>query len=169
MRIEDIQPKPGAAALVPVTAQAVRDASLQLGASFPSGYEEYVTRFGKGLLGGTWVRVYMPSQIVLGLARWRERIDQYWFWDKGRETLTKAKALQCIVFADTWDGDEVVFHPSEPEKIYVLPRHSEAVHIASESGLLKALEWLCSSGVITEAFTDRFFEPDRDEEPHAAD
>jgi hypothetical protein len=72
--------------------------------------------------------------------------------------LSKAQALQSVILGDTLDGDELIVHPSQPERVYVLPRHSEDIHIAGE-GLLPALEWLCSSGAFTEPFVEREFEP----------
>lgn len=139
----------------------VDDAEARLGIRFPSGYREYVTRFGEGFLGGTYVRIYPPRRIVSGVnnnAEWRERIDQYWFWDEGKETLSKDRALECVIIGDTYDGDELIVHPDSPETIYVLPRHSEGIHIAGE-GLFEAIDWLCSSGVLTEAFSERIFDP----------
>ncbi|MNQ89351.1 hypothetical protein D3C85_1046570 [compost metagenome] len=58
----------------------------------------------------------------------------------------------------TYDGDELIIHPGDPERIYVLPRHSEAALVAGH-GLVAAIEWLCSSNVLTEAFIERDFEP----------
>ncbi len=51
-----------------------------------------------------------------------------------------------------------MIHPGNPERVYVLPRHSEDIHIAG-GGLLAAVEWLCGSGTLTEPFAERNFEP----------
>lgn len=139
----------------------VDKAETALGIRFPSGYREYVTRFGEGFLGGTYVRIYPPRRILCGINNnevWRQRIEQYWFWDKGRGTLSKEVALESVIIGDTYDGDELVVHASNPERIYVLPRHSKDIHVAGE-GLVEAIEWLCSSGVLTEAFDERIFDP----------
>ncbi|STQ89548.1 SMI1/KNR4 family protein [Iodobacter fluviatilis] len=139
----------------------VDEAEVKLGICFPSGYREYVTRFGEGILGGTYVRIYPPHRILSGInnnEEWRQRIMQYWFWDNGRDTLSKETALESIIIGDTYDGDELIVHASHPERIHVLPRYSEDIHIAG-NGLAEAMEWLCSSGVLTEAFDDRIFEP----------
>src|SRR5262245_28279807 len=61
-------------------------AEAQIGIRFPSGYREYVTRFGEGVLGGMYVRIYPPRRTLTGdnnLDEWRQRIDKYWFWDDG--------------------------------------------------------------------------------------
>ena len=144
-------------------------AEAELGIRFPTGYREYVTRFGEGVLGGYYVRIYPPRRILSGVnnvAEWRQRIGEYWFWDAGRDVLTKDQALQSVIIGDTLDGDELVVHPDHPERIYVLPRNSEDVHVAGD-GLPAALEWLCGSGTLTEPFAERDFEPFDSRQPAA--
>src|SRR5262249_17740167 len=72
--------------------------------------------------------------------------------------LTKTQALESVIIGDTLDGDELIVHPGNPERIYVLPRHSEKIYVAGD-GLLAAIEWLCTSGTLTEQFPERNFEP----------
>jgi hypothetical protein len=117
-------------------------AEAKLGIRFPTGYREYVTRFGVGVLGGCYIRIYPPHRILSGtnnLDEWRQRIDEYWFWDDGREVLTKEKALRSVIIGDTLDGDELIVHPSNPERIYVLPRHSEQIYVAGHG--LRWQDW----------------------------
>jgi hypothetical protein len=139
----------------------VDEAEAQLGIHFPTGYREYVTRFGEGVLGGSYLRIYPPRRILTGsnnLAEWRQRINEYWFWDDGRDVLTKQQAIESVIIGDTLDGDELIVHPSNPELVYVLPRNSENIYIAG-NGLSAVIEWLCGSGTLTEAFLERNFEP----------
>lgn len=139
---------------------AVDVAEKQLGTRLPAGYRDFIARFGEGTLG-VYVRVYPPYQILEGdnrVTEWRKRIDEYWFWDEGKDVLTKAKALECIIVADTMDGDEVVFHPAEPDRLYVLPRNEEGVYV-TDGGLLPAVDWLLNSGTLTDPIDDRTFEP----------
>jgi hypothetical protein len=136
-------------------------AEMQLGIRFPSGYREYVTQFGEGVLGGSYVRIYPPRRILSGannVAEWRRRIHRYWFWGGGSNALTKEQALEAVIIGDTLDGDELIVHPANPERIYILPRQSEKIHVAGD-GLPAAIEWLCTSGVLTEPFPERNFEP----------
>ena len=51
-------------------------AEAQLGVRFPTGYREYVTRFGEGVLGGTYVRIYPPRRIVSGDGNVRMEFNQ---------------------------------------------------------------------------------------------
>jgi hypothetical protein len=148
--------------LVLSTPAEVDAAEVHLGIRFPTGYREYVTKFGEGVLGGSYIRIYPPRRILGGtsnnLLQWRQRISEYWFWDLGRDVLTKEEALQSVKIGDTLDGDELIVHPSNPERVFVLPRNRHEIYVAGE-GLPEAIEWLCSSGTLTEAFDERNFEP----------
>lgn len=86
----------------------------------PAGYQTFVTRLGEGLLDGR-VRVYGPARILRDLSAWRARIRLYWFW--GDAPLDQATALECVPIADTIVGDELVFHPSDPDTLWLLPRN----------------------------------------------
>ena len=89
------------------------------------------------------------------MEEWRNRITQYWFWDEGKEVLTKEEVLKSIRIGDTFDGDEIIFLNNQ---YYILPRYSEMIYKAGNS-LEETITWLCSSGVLTEAFSEREFEP----------
>ena len=73
------------------------------------------------------------------MAEWRARIAEYWFWTTVPHRLTPSRALQAAVIGDTTDGDELVVHPDEPERIYVLPRYDDNVYVAGD-GLPAAVE-----------------------------
>jgi hypothetical protein len=144
--------------LVSATAADVDALASRLWITFPSGYREYITRLGEGLLGGSFVRIYPPWRIEKELAQWRRRINRYWFWDKGQKLLPKERALECVIIGDTVNGDELVFHPTRPNRLLILPRDSE--HVFDAGGdLLAAIEWICSSGKLVEPFDERDFEP----------
>lgn len=146
------------ASLTLATDKQVDALEKKLGVTLPPGYREYVTTLGDGVLGGTFVRVYMPATIVNQLDDWRKRIKEYWFWDEGAAVLTKKRAIESVIIADTLNGDEVLFHPEEPGRILVLPRYKERIFEAGP-GLLEAVEWLCSSGKLTRRFKEREFQP----------
>jgi len=143
--------------VAPVSDEAVSGVEETLGATFPPGYREYVTALGEGVLGGTYIRVYPPRRVLEEYGEAQQRWSEYWFWDAGRDVLTKEEALTCIIFGDTLDGDELVFQPQQPGHIFILPRQSGAIYDAG-SDLFCAIEWLCGSGILTEPFTGREFE-----------
>lgn len=126
---------------------------------FDDDYKEYVSTYGSGILGGTYVRIYLPETIILTLEEWKNRITEYWFWDEGKEVLTKEEVLfrdfGTIRIGDTYDGDEIILYKGE---YFVLPRHSEMIYKAGKT-LEETITWLCSSGILTEAFSEREFEP----------
>lgn len=155
MRLQPTQPP------APVRAEDVAAAEAALGARFPTGYYDFITRYGRGILGGL-VRIYTPADIVSGpnnVRDWRARIDEYWFWDASAALLPKAKALECVAIADTVGGDELIFHPDQPDRLYVLAHDFDEAYLASEAGLEAAVDWFFTSGVIDEPFEDFSFEP----------
>jgi hypothetical protein len=156
MRLNDIHvaKKP----LVRVSAKEVDDLAKRLWITFPSDYREYITKFGEGTLGGSLIRIYPPWRIERELADWRRRVNKYWFWDAGRDVLPKDRALECILIGDTTNGDEIIFHPTRPQTIFILPRDSEDI-FEIRGDLLAAIEWTCTSGKLVEPFDDRDFEP----------
>jgi predicted DNA-binding WGR domain protein len=144
--------------LIQATDQQVDALEKNLGVTLPQGYREYVKTLGEGILGGTLVRVYGPGTIAKKLNAWRKRIKQYWFWDQGSAVLTKQRALESVIIADTLQGDELLFHPEEPNRLFVLPRYKENIFVAG-STLLEAVEWMCGSGKLTRRFQEREFKP----------
>ena len=126
-----------------------------LNIAFDEDYKEYVLVYGSGILGGTYVRIFLPETIILTLQEWRNRITEYWFWDEGKEVLTKDQVLKSVRIGDTFDGDEIILYEGE---YFVLPRYSEMIYKAGNT-LEETIIWLCSSGILTEAFPEREFEP----------
>ncbi|MET3025185.1 SMI1/KNR4 family protein [Flavobacterium sp. UW10123] len=126
-----------------------------LNITFDEDYKEYVQTYGSGILGGTYVRIYLPETIILTLEEWKNRITEYWFWDEGKEVLTKEEVLNSIRIGDTFDGDEIILLNNQ---YYILPRYSEMIYKAGNT-LEETISWLCSAGVLTEVFSEREFEP----------
>jgi hypothetical protein len=144
--------------LVLATPADVAGLESRLWITFPEGYRDYVTRLGEGILGGSFVRIYPPWRVANELAEWRRRIDKYWFWDESHDVLPKERALECVIVGDTINGDELVFHPTRRDHLFVLPADGERVFDAGPD-VLAAVEWMCNSGELTEPFAERDFEP----------
>lgn len=130
-----------------------------LNIAFDEDYKEYVLNYGSGILGGTYVRIYLPETIILTMDEWKSRIAEYWFWDDGKDVLSKEEVLNSVRIGDTYDGDEIILYKSE---YFILPRHSEMIYKAGKT-LDETITWLCSSGILTEAFSEREFEPFEDQ------
>jgi hypothetical protein len=161
MKITDIKIEPSPGPLVLATPRQVDELEARLWITFPPGYREYVTQIGEGELG-EFVKVYPPWRVDRELAEWRSRIDKYWLWDKGKGVLPKARALECVVVGDTGNGDELVFHPRYPDRLFVLTGRGSSgdgeIFVVG-SDLLSAIEWMCSSGRLTRRFKDRTLRP----------
>ena len=145
------------------SAEEVNQLEKSIAGVMPNGYRDYVTKLGEGVLGGSYIRIYPPHRIVRELNDWRERVNQYWFWDRGPCEASRAK--EYVIIGDTLDGDELVFHPKAPSEIYVFPRNEEC-SIQAGGTLWDAIEWLCSSGRLTQPFKKRNLEPFSTREPN---
>src|SRR4051812_47941427 len=155
VKIEDIKPK--GQGLFRVDPSEIEAFESSRWIKFPSGYRDYMTVVGDGTLG-SFVRICTPAKIERELDEWRDRINKHWFWDRGKKLLPKNRALECVVIGDTVSGDELIFHPHRPDKIFVLPSESEQIHEAGND-LLSAIEWIYTSGKLIEKFSDITFEP----------
>jgi hypothetical protein len=145
------------ASLALASDQDIEEAVSKLKVTFPQGYREYVTTLGEGTLGH-FIRVYPPWRVLAELDSWRDRIRQYWFWDAGSDVLTDEQAEESIIIADTLNGAELIFHPSQSNRLLVLPRDDEVICEAG-ANLIDAIDWLCGSGKLIERFEPREFEP----------
>ena len=131
-----------------------------LGMPLPKGYAEYMTRLGVGdycIL----LRVYSPERILAEYREVRQRWDEYFFWEAGKGVLPKEEALKCFIFADTIDGDEIIAHPDMSDRLFVLPRHDDAIYWIPRS-FGAPLEWHGQNGPIREEPAFRYFESWRD-------
>ncbi len=117
---------------MPISAEEVKAFEEEFWVKFPKGYLEYITNFGEGVLAET-IRIYPPRRIKEELPVWRQRIKDYWFWNEEPRLLPKERALEAIVLGDTLNGDELIFHPSFPEKIFILPHEDESVILAGDN------------------------------------
>ena len=148
----------------PSTPDEVAGLQSEMGVVMPTGYGEYVLRLGGGALGH-WVRVYAPTDLATRTREWRERVQEYWFWDTSAAGIEpRVFQQQGVVLADTFDGDELCFVPEDPEALYLLPRDDdEAVPLGP--GLLSALDELVAGDVNpwVEGWTFEAFSNDRHE------
>lgn len=137
------------------TTEDINNCEQQLGFTFEEDYNTFMRQYGTGILGGTYIRIYSPTRITKGQSEWLERVTQYYFWEDGEDILTKEQVLESICIGDTLDGDEIIFYQNQ---YYVLPRYEENIY-ALGTTLNDAIEWLCTAGILTEAFVEREFEP----------
>jgi SMI1 / KNR4 family (SUKH-1) len=131
------------------SATDVTQAEHELGCRFPTGYAEYVQRLGRGSLNDL-VRVMLPGQIVAERGDWWARWtgwNEFWFWDDPESAVDQDHVLWAVPMADTENGDQLCFHPDDPDTVIVLPRDVDRSY-AVGSGLAGAIDWVFSSGVL---------------------
>lgn len=111
-----------------------------LAADLPSGYREYMTAYGKGILAD-FLEVFTPAELLEGdtsIEKWRQGIEKNgWDWD---ENLLDEEAIpELAPLATTSEGDYLVFHPDDPEVIYLLPAESATAKCLSTEGFEAAI------------------------------
>jgi hypothetical protein len=143
--------------LGPATPEQVKAIEAAIGTKFPPGYAEFVTRFGDGSISN-WVRVYPPDRVAEEALGHRERREEYYFWDDGADVLTREQVTRSVLLADTYNGDEVVYHPNEPVGLFVLPNDDGVIYPVGGT-LEEAIDWICTSGTLTAPVTFKWFEP----------
>jgi hypothetical protein len=115
----------------PIAMEEVEALKQHLGFALPSGYREFITHFGEGDYCDLF-RIYPPSSIREEYASYREswktwyyesRDVKHWFYEGSEHILSEEQLQACIIVGDSFDGDYIVYHPSQPDKLFVLPRH----------------------------------------------
>lgn len=123
--------------LAPATIEQVRACERQTGHSFEQNYIDWITRFGSGIFGGTYVRLFSPDEIARTHFERIERYREYYFWEAGAAVLDKAQVLQSVGVGDTFSGDELIYADGG---YYVLPRDEEIIYAVGRE-CIRALEW----------------------------
>ena len=123
---------------------------------FPAGYAAFVTTLGEGSYCDA-IRIYAPQRIVKDNDEFRARLKEYFFWDEGANVLSKERVVESICIADTVNGDELIFHPENPAKLYVLPHEAEVIYPAG-STFDEALDWMLNCGELVDQPASRYFD-----------
>jgi hypothetical protein len=127
-----------------------------LGFPLPVGYAEFMATLGIGDYCGL-LRVYEPDAIPEENRQTQALWQEYFSWEDGRDVLPREEVARCVVFANTIDGDNLLFHPRIPDRLFVLPRHDDTIYWVPEC-FLNPLEWYDQSGLVTPAPAFKTFE-----------
>jgi hypothetical protein len=115
------------APLSPISIQALESTEAQLGFTFPEDYRAFITTLGVGETE-FGIRVFPPEFIfnshLLGV---QNRLSEFWFWDKSPEILTQTQAVECVPFFDSSQGDDILFHPSDRSRWFILQHGEESI------------------------------------------
>lgn len=113
--------------LRPISIQDLSAVEERLGFLFPEDYRAFVNTFGLGYTDLS-IRTLSPQGILDSrLDEVRGRLSEYWFWDKSPDVLTQAQAIECVPFFDSDYGDDILFHPSDPNRWFILVHEAEEV------------------------------------------
>ncbi len=126
------------------TPAEVGEAESRLKLRFPPGYREYVTLLGDGAFC-QYVRVWMPSVILTECKDYQTAWNKLFAWNKRPDVLPAEKVVESIIVADTYCGDEIVFHPDNPNQLFLLPPDDEEMIDKLGNSLDEALDRLCNS------------------------
>jgi len=113
--------------LSPISIQNLASIEDQLGFLFPEDYRAFITTLGVGdtELG---IRALSPQYILDSrLSEVHDRLSNFWFWDESLDVLTQAQAIECVPFFDSYHGDDILFHPSDPNRWFILGHEVEEV------------------------------------------
>jgi hypothetical protein len=111
-----------------------------------------------------YIRIHMPAKVLSETREYQTALDEYWFWDLGNEVISMERAMESVNIGDTVDGDVMIFHPANPDELFILPRHDDMSHRIGVN-LYDAINWLCvsrynpQSGSVGENHERRYFVP----------
>jgi hypothetical protein len=107
--------------------EELESVETQLGFTFPEAYRNFVTTLGSGETEFS-LRVFSPRSILDDhLPEVRDRLSEFWFWDQSPDILTQNQAVECVPFFDSSLGDDILFHPSNLNRWFILGHGAEKV------------------------------------------
>lgn len=126
----------------PVPQSEIDRLESHFGFAMPLGYKDWMTQLGIGMYCDEFV-IYEPKRIL----KWHEQEAirrsnrakyeyperDHWIYEGSEHILNEAQVEDCIVIGASLGGDQIVIFPPRPDKLYILPRHSnEILEIAAD-------------------------------------
>jgi hypothetical protein len=122
----------------PVLPEEVHRFEERVGFSMPAGWVEFMTRFGEGTFCDRFY-FYGPERILSEVQShrdlWRDSLwtDQdgvsHWFFEGSEAVVTQGELQQAWSIGGSTDGDDIVFEPSSPDRVLLLPRHHDRIQV----------------------------------------
>ncbi|PSB01387.1 SMI1/KNR4 family protein [Merismopedia glauca] len=114
-------------ALSLVSVEELESVEAELGFTFPEDYRNFVITLGSGVTDFS-LRVYPPRTILESqMLEVQDRLSEFWFWDKSPDILTQSQAIECVPFFDSPDGDDILFHPSDQSRWFILQHDGDKI------------------------------------------
>jgi len=121
----------------PVSEADLRSAESVLRCTFPTDYRDFLREFGPGEFSPVPLQVLPPSALLRSTTDDQQRLREHWFWSDSSEVWSQKLACESIACFDGCCGDDVRFHPSDPDSIYILPHDETCIYrVASFAELL---------------------------------
>lgn len=117
--------------IYPLTYKDLEGYEQKLGFKLPEDYRDFLCTLGIGSIE-LGIGALHPQKLNFFAKHNRERFAEHWFWDQSPDILTQAKALECLPFFDDDLGSDILFHPSDVSRWFVLP-HEDAVVLVMHS------------------------------------
>jgi hypothetical protein len=109
----------------PISIESVESVEARLGFAFPEDYRRFVMTLGAGETE-FHVQARSPQMILEhDLQEAQDRLAEFWFWDHSLEILAQARAIECVPFFGSADGDDILFHPSDRSRWFILQHDVE--------------------------------------------
>ncbi|MEM8530421.1 MAG: hypothetical protein AAGF95_06240 [Chloroflexota bacterium] len=144
--------------LITGTSQDIIQLEDVMGFELPDSYHIYSTTLGRGWLCDT-IWMFEPAFIQSEYQTIRNR------WAALTQlptNITQEQLQMSIPIAKTDEGDQFIYNPLSPERIFILPGHNNIVYWTS-STFQSLLQWESAQGVVQKTPTFLYFEPDRED------
>jgi hypothetical protein len=113
------------APLSPVSREVLESIESSLGFTFPEDYREFVMTLGVGETE-FHLQALSPRKIAENeLWNSQDLLAEFWFWEDSPDILTQAQAIECAPFFSSSDGDQILFHPSDRDRWFILQHDVE--------------------------------------------
>jgi hypothetical protein len=109
----------------------VEKAESSLGCEFPSDYKRLITLLGSGEFQPMPIRLLAPRLILQNLEEDKAVYSECWDWTDSPEVWDQERALESVACFDGYAGDAIRFHPSNPNRMYILSRSATTIEVVT--------------------------------------
>ncbi len=137
--------------------EVIDELEVSIGCRLPRGYREILTKLGVGTYCDL-INLITPKDVIDRTAKQRELWGAYYDWERGGHILSLDRAKNAYLIAQSIDGDDILLHPEDSSRLFVLPRHNDTVYWL-DSDFSDPLAWQSEDGPVNQPPPFRYFEP----------
>lgn len=147
--------------ITPVDSQHIDELEIAVGGTLPTGYRQYLERFGTNGQYMDSLRIWAPDIVCQTAEESRDRFDYKSQTEYATDCpLTEEDFGQLFYFAATEEGDRIIYFPRFQGELFILQRHADEI-VRIKGGFADPLP-LGFGGRTFECF--RFFRPEGNHE-----